>query len=610
MKVQLLRQEKLCVKAAGSARSRPWKRGAVARTSEYGAFAGTATAASCLHYNRRETQRARKVPKPRPSSVATKDKRSVKDHRKISLSSSSEVDSAVGTSMSERVLQAPGGHLRDRFTKVYKFGGSSVASAERMREIANIMCLFENEAPVVVLSAMGKTTNNLILAGEAAVNSKASDIPTLEPLLAIKALHEKTMAELDIDEQSRRQVDEHLHELEQLLVGISLLKDLSPRSLDSLVSFGERMSTRIFSGYLRRMGIPSIQHDAFELGFKTTDQFTNGDILYEESIDEVRKNVQRLRPRGEIYGEKGPAGGETETDELLPVLPVVTGFLGQGEKTGAITTLGRGGSDLTATFLGLSLGIEEVIVWKDVDGVLTSDPRICPSARPVPFLTVDEATELAYFGATVLHPQSMQPLLKWADFTQKDSASGASGNLQVCVKNSYNPSAPGSVILAGQRDMSDTLLTSIVLKAGVNMLDISSTRMLGQYGFLAKVFNVFEDLEISVDVVATSEVSVSVTLDISKIWARDLRDEELEKLEESFEGIGNVGLKTSRSIISLIGNADRSNEILAKTFGVLGELDVTPEMISKGAFKNNIALIVPEEEGPRCLKRLHEEFFG
>ena len=190
------------------------------------------------------------------------------------------------------------------------------------------------------------------------------------------------------------------------------------------------------------------------------------------------------------------------------------------------------------------------------------------------------------------------------------SASTENSNLQVCVKNSYNPSAPGSVILAGQRDMSDTLLTSIVLKAGVNMLDISSTRMLGQYGFLAKVFNVFEDLEISVDVVATSEVSVSVTLDISKIWARDLKNEELERLEESFKGIGKVELKTNRSILSLIGNDDRSNEILAKTFGVLGKLGVKPEMISKGAFKNNIALIVPEEEGPRCLQTLHDEFFG
>ena len=409
MKV-LLRQEKgLSAKArCASSCSSPVRSRPLLKRSE---TARAALVSSCLHHSRvaqrakGEAPRAMRFAK-RPNTFVTK---------------ASEVDSAVGTSSerSERGkegsrLRAPGLKLRDRFTKVYKFGGSSVANAGRMKEIANIVCLFEDEAPVVVLSAMGKTTNNLILAGEAAVESKAADVPSLEPLLAIKELHQSTMEELDIDEASKQQVNEHLHELEQLLVGISLLKDLSPRSLDSLVSFGERMSTRIFSGYLKRLGIPSIQHDAFDLGFATTDQFTNGDILYEESIEEVRRNVQRLRTRREIYGSsKAREGGkEEEEEEMLPVLPVVTGFLGKGEKTGAITTLGRGGSDLTATFLGLSLGIEEVIVWKDVDGVLTSDPRICPSARPVPILTVDEATELAYFGATVLHPQSMQPLLK------------------------------------------------------------------------------------------------------------------------------------------------------------------------------------------------------
>ena len=529
--------------------------------------------------------------------------------------------------------EAPGMSHRSRFTKVYKFGGSSVANAERMREVANIICLFPEEAPIVVLSAMGKTTNNLILAGEEAVECKSTQVKDLEPLKAIQELHAATMDELDVDDATRTQVDELLNELSQLLIGISLLKDLTPRSMDSLVSFGERMSTRIFSGYLRQLGIPSMQHDAFDLGIITTDQFTNGDVLYDESIAQVRTNLVRMRKRSEIFGSQGSndhADGDadaavSDASEMLPVLPVVTGFLGLGEKTGAITTLGRGGSDLTATFLGMALGINEVIVWKDVDGVLTTDPRICPAASPIPLLTVDEATELAYFGATVLHPQSMQPLLEKEKLRAKEeegeasrhsSSTTAGHNLadddntfRVCVKNSYNPNAPGSIICAGSRDMSDTLLTSIVLKSGVNMLDIVSTRMLGQYGFLSKVFGVFEELQISVDVVATSEVSVSVTLDISKIWARDLKNEELQVLEDSFQGLATVELKTNRTIISLIGNAERSNEILEKTFGVLHSLDVNPEMISKGAFKNNIALIVPEEDGNRCLQKLHDTFF-
>lgn len=471
-----------------------------------------------------------------------------------------------------------------------------------MRQVAKIVCLFENEAPVVVLSAMGKTTNNLIIAGEQAVLCSASEVKELEPLRKIRELHEATLAELEVEQETCDDVMALLDELTMLLVGLSLLKDLTPRSLDSLVSFGERLSTRIFSGYLRRQGVPSVQHDAFEMGIKTTDQFTNGDVLYEESVENVRANLRRAWAASDLKFEC-PDGKEE-----VRVVPVVTGFLGQGEKTGAITTLGRGGSDLTATFIGMALGIDEVVVWKDVDGVMTTDPRVVPDAKPIPLLTVEEATELAYFGATVLHPQSMQPLLE-KQRGVGGSIPGGCDDLRVRVKNSYNTGAPGSVICAGDRNMEETVLTSIVLKSGVNMLDIVSTRMLGQYGFLAKVFSIFEDLQISVDVVATSEVSVSVTLDISKIWARDLDAEELLKLEKSFDGLATVKLRTNRTIISLIGNADRNNEALGRTFAVLTRLGVNPEMISKGAFKNNVALIVPEEVGDMCLRELHREFF-
>ena len=528
---------------------------------------------------------------------------SLKDSSSPSRSSLNNAETNDGI---EELWELPGSE-NETFTKVYKFGGSSVATAERMREVANIVCLFKDESPIVVLSAMGKTTNNLIIAGEMAVDCKSSEVRELEPLRTIVDLHQKTMEELEIDSATREDVESLLDELSQLLVGISLLKDLTPRSLDSLVSFGERLSTRIFSGYLKALGIPSLQYDAFDLGITTTDQFTNGDILYDVSMERVEKSLKRFASRAEVYGN----GSEKE---MLPVVPVVTGFLGKGEKTGAITTLGRGGSDLTATFLGMTLEIDEVVVWKDVDGVLTTDPRVVPEAVPIPLLTVEEAAELAYFGATVLHPQSMQPLLekqrrRRGGSVGEEEDGGIADDFRVRVRNSYNVSAPGSVICAGHRDMQESLLTSIILKSGVNMLDIVSTRMLGQYGFLSKVFRVFEDLQISVDVVATSEVSVSVTLDISKVWARDLKNEELLVLEKSFEGLATVELRTNRTIISLIGNPDRSNEILEKTFGVLTKLGVNPEMISKGAFKNNIALIVPEEVGELCLKNLHEEFF-
>lgn len=459
----------------------------------------------------------------------------------------------------------------EHLTIVMKFGGSSVASAERMREVAELIISFPEERPVVVLSAMGKTTNNLLNAGEKAVScgvSKASDIGELS---LIKDLHFRTIAELGVDASV---ISSFLEELEQLLKGIAMMKELTPRTKDYLVSFGECMSTRIFAAYMNKLGAKARQYDAFDMGIITTDDFTNADIL-EATYPAVANRLH---------------------DDWMadPAIPIVTGFLGQGCKSGAVTTLGRGGSDLTATTIGKALGLREIQVWKDVDGVLTCDPTIYPSAHPVPCLTFDEAAELAYFGAQVLHPQSMRPARE--------------GDIPVRVKNSYNPKAPGTLIMKG-RDMSEVVLTSIVLKRNVTMLDIVSTRMLGQFGFLAKVFSIFEDLGISVDVVATSEVSISLTLDPSKLWSRELIQQELDRVVESLQKIAVVNLLQRRSIISLIGNVQYSSLILEKAFHVLRTNNVNVQMISQGASKVNISLIVNDDEAEKCVKALHYTFF-
>ncbi|RDX65512.1 Aspartokinase 3, chloroplastic [Mucuna pruriens] len=444
------------------------------------------------------------------------------------------------------------------FTCVMKFGGSSVASAERMKEVAGLILSFPEEMPIVVLSAMGKTTNKLLLAGEKAVSCGVANV---------------TVDQLGVD---RSVIAKHLEELEQLLKGIAMMKELTKRTQDYLVSFGECMSTRIFAAYLNAIGVKARQYDAFEIGFITTDDFTNADIL-EATYPAVAKRLH----------------GDWLSD---PAIAIVTGFLGKARKSCAVTTLGRGGSDLTATAIGKALGLPEIQVWKDVDGVLTCDPNIYPQAEPVPYLTFDEAAELAYFGAQVLHPQSMRPARE--------------SDIPVRVKNSYNPKAPGTLITKA-RDMSKAVLTSIVLKRNVTMLDIVSTRMLGQYGFLAKVFSIFEELGISVDVVATSEVSVSLTLDPSKLWSRELIQQasELDHVVEELEKIAVVNLLQNRSIISLIGNVQRSSLILEKAFRVLRTLGVTVQMISQGASKVNISLVVNDSEAEQCVRALHSAFF-
>ncbi|XP_047173246.1 aspartokinase 2, chloroplastic-like isoform X1 [Vigna umbellata] len=459
------------------------------------------------------------------------------------------------------------------FTCVMKFGGSSVASAERMKEVASLILSFPEERPIVVLSAMGKTTNKLLLAGEKAVSCGVTNVSIIEELSFIKDLHERTVDQLGVD---RSVIAKHLEELEQLLKGIAMMKELTKRTQDYLVSFGECMSTRIFAAYLNKIGVKARQYDAFEIGFITTDDFTNADIL-EATYPAVAKRLN----------------GDWLSD---PAIAIVTGFLGKARKSCAVTTLGRGGSDLTATAIGKALGLPEIQVWKDVDGVLTCDPNIYPKAEPVPFLTFDEAAELAYFGAQVLHPQSMRPARE--------------SDIPVRVKNSYNPKAPGTLITKA-RDMSKAILTSIVLKRNVTMLDIVSTRMLGQYGFLAKVFSIFEDLGISVDVVATSEVSVSLTLDPSKLWSRELIQQasELDHVVEELEKIAVVNLLQNRSIISLIGNVQKSSLILEKAFRVLRTLGVTVQMISQGASKVNISLVVNDSEAEQCVRALHSVFF-
>ncbi|XP_042502013.1 aspartokinase 2, chloroplastic-like isoform X1 [Macadamia integrifolia] len=460
-----------------------------------------------------------------------------------------------------------------QFTCVMKFGGSSVSSSERMKEVADLILSFPQEMPVIVLSAMGKTTNHLLLAGEKAVSCGVSNVSEIDELSFIKDLHLRTVDELGVH---RSTISDHLEEMEQLLKGIAMMKELTPRTRDYLVSFGECMSTRIFAAHLNKIGAKARQYDAFDIGFITTDDFTNADIL-EATFPAVAKRLHH----------------DWISD---PAIPVVTGFLGKGWKTCAVTTLGRGGSDLTATTIGKALGLCEIQVWKDVDGVLTCDPNIYARAEPVPYLTFDEAAELAYFGAQVLHPQSMRPARE--------------GDIPVRVKNSYNPQAPGTLITKS-RDMSEAVLTSIVLKRNVTMLDIVSTRMLGQFGFLARVFSIFEDLGISVDVVATSEVSISLTLDPSKLWSRELIQQasELDHVVEELEKIAVVHLLQHRSIISLIGNVQRSSLILEKAFHVLRTNGVNVQMISQGASKVNISLIVNDDEAEQCVGALHQTFF-
>ena len=434
-----------------------------------------------------------------------------------------------------------------------KFGGSSLADSVRIREVAKIVQNNLNRQPILVLSALGKTTDNLIAAGEAALNGEVR-------IEQLREFHYNVANELNV---ATTEIEPLFTELQSLLTGISLLKEISPRAHDYLVSFGERLSVRLVTAYFNSQNVMSKYFDAWDIGMRTNSCYTDA-IIEKESYDNIRNNLSHLK-------------------ENYSFTPVVTGFIAH-DANGVITTTGRGGSDLTASVIGSALDVEEVQVWKDVDGLLTTDPRIVAQAQHVSCVSFEQAAELAYFGAKILHPRSILPAMV--------------KSIPVRIKNSYNPSHEGTVIV--NNDEGNDLIKSITCKRNICVVDVVSTRMLGQYGFLARVFDVFAELELSVDMVASSEVSVSITLDNIDCF---------NELQRKLGKIARIEIKRERAIVSVIGNVDKSSEILDTIFGSLKGNGINVQMISQGASKVNMGFVVNESEVEQCIKILHGAFF-
>ena len=437
-----------------------------------------------------------------------------------------------------------------------KFGGSSVANAERIKHVASIIRAYKDKRPVVVLSAMGDTTDHLLEAADKAVTGVVE-------VSGVAKLHEDTAAELGVNIDTIKAL---LDELKQLLTGISMLKEISKRSRDYLVSFGERMSVRMMAAYLEKEGIPSQFYDAWDIGIKSDSNF-----MAAELTDDVWEEI--------------PASLNDYKNGKDLKIPIVTGFIAKDAK-GNITTLGRGGSDLTATMIGAAMHADEVQTWKDVDGILTTDPRVVKDAKPVPEVTYEEAQELAMFGAQVLHPRSMMPVRKTGT--------------PVRVKNSYNISSPGSVIVEKHSGKVPPVCAITTVKH-ITLIDIVSSRMLGAAGFLAHIFNNFLKWNISIDVIATSEVSVSLTVNTKA---------DLSGLIADLEQASQVSVRENKAIVTIICDAAHSSAILASGFDALADEGINVQMISQGASKVNISMIVDDDEAERTVQILHEAYFS
>jgi aspartate kinase len=446
---------------------------------------------------------------------------------------------------------------------VMKFGGSSVESASAIERVAGIVRRAVARNPVVVVSAMGKTTQRLLNIGEEAAAGKKER--ALESLRTLRQMHEREIGALlpaSGESEVRQILDGHFGEMADLLEQLSAEGEFTPESVDALSSYGERLSSRLIALVFSNAGMNAAYVDA-RCVVLTDARHKAATPLYPQTYARAR-------------------------DKILPLIsqrkmPVLGGFIGATE-SGVTTTLGRGGSDFSAAIIGAGIGAEEIQIWTDVDGVMTCDPKLVPEARRVKTISFAEAAELAYFGAKVLHPSTLVPAIE--------------KNIPVVVLNSRRPEIAGTRIIAEAVPCSN-VIKAISCKRGIYIVNMRSTRMLMAHGFLNRIFEIFSRAETAVDMLASSEVSVSLTIDDP---AR------LTEICQALRDFSEVSVEKDQAIVCIVGDNLRDTPgVAARTFGALQGINI--RMISQGASLVNLGFVVAARDAEKTVKLLHQEFF-
>ena len=449
--------------------------------------------------------------------------------------------------------------------RVLKFGGSSVVDAAAIDRVVKIVRRARDRSTlpvVIVTSAMGGVTDGL-LALSAAAEARA-DVDALVDALWRRHLDALRALVADLDATAvERDLDAHFSDLRALLGSAAILRAASPAAVDAIASIGELASSRILAAALTSAGVPAAWVDARDT-IVTDDRHTSAAPLFEATRQAVARAI------APVIG-----GG---------LVAVVGGFVG-ATAAGVTTTLGRGGSDYSAAIIGGALDASEIQIWTDVDGMLTADPRVIPSSRVVPHLSFGEASELAYFGAKVLHPSTILPALD--------------RDVPVRILNSRRPDGPGTLITAAA-PADARPLAAIACKRRIAMVEITSSRMLMTYGFLRRVFEVFERCRTPVDVVTTSEVSVSVTVD---------DETRLPEIVAALGALGDVVVERDMAILSAVGENLRADpRIAARVIGALDGFAV--RMVSQAASRRNVTIVLAEADLAAAMACLHDEFFA
>jgi aspartate kinase len=446
---------------------------------------------------------------------------------------------------------------------VCKFGGTSVQDAEAMTRLAQIIQARLKKQPVVVASAMGKTTNQLLEVAQTAAKGKRQEALDLLTKLKEKHLKEAQKMGIAVTEDF---VSETLHtyfkEMRDLVKGLAALGELTPRITDAMASYGERLSTLILTQVLENQGIPAQLMDAREC-IITDDNYTKAAPIFDLTDEAIVKHVRPVLKAGKV--------------------PVFQGFIGR-TREGITTTIGRGGSDYSAAIVGAALDSEDIQIWTDVDGIMTTDPRMVKEARRIKAISFDEAAELAYFGAKVLHPATIIPAVR--------------KKIPVHVLNSYKPDQDGTLI-TDEAPPCENPIKAIAYKSGITVVNVTSTRMLMAYGFLKKIFEIFDHYKVPVDVVSTSEVSVSLTVDeTSALW----------DIVTDLKKVGEVNVENSKAIVCCVGDNLRNIAgVPHMAFSALQDIKI--QMISQGASAINITFVIDQERLPEAVRSLHDSFF-
>ncbi|MFZ4403071.1 MAG: lysine-sensitive aspartokinase 3 [Pseudobdellovibrionaceae bacterium] len=446
---------------------------------------------------------------------------------------------------------------------VSKFGGTSMGDVTCMLRSAEVVV--QKGSQMVVVSATSGTTNLLIELGQ---KSQKNDWPEIELVLnKIKDKHIKIAQELNIADESFQKLQVLFQEMESLARGIYFLKDCSIKALDTVVSLGERMSSVLFTEALQTVltknnkAEKSTWFDVLKV-MKTDDQFGKAKPNTEKIRQACLQQLPQLGADNKVY--------------------VTQGYIGSTDD-GQITTLGRGGSDYSAALLAEGVNADILEIWTDVPGIATTDPRLCSEAQSIDKISFREASELATFGAKVLHPATLLPAVR--------------KNIPVFVGSSFDPQSRGTWI---SKEVDHyPLVRAMALRKNQILVTLTTPEMLHAHGFLFQIFKIFNDHKVSVDAITTSEISVSVTLDDSTLLNK--------KLISDLEQIAEVHVEDRLSLVSLIGNNINHTPGLAKTiFAAVADINV--RMICLGASKHNFCFLTNDDKGPEAIKRLHSAF--